>query len=85
MQSEVYLSSPDQPTRTIVLKQTSGRVDHHGQALYFSIHSQSTANGYPKCAVHLEPASHFKAAHYRKLHTRGVYGCLGLMHHANGK
>ncbi|KAG0083325.1 inositol polyphosphate 5-phosphatase [Podila epicladia] len=85
MQSEVYLSTPDQPIRTIALRQTSHRAEQHGKVLYFSMHDQPAAKGQPKCAVQLEPASQFQSAHYRKLHVRGVYGCLGLMHHANGK
>ncbi|KAG0354337.1 inositol polyphosphate 5-phosphatase [Podila minutissima] len=74
MQSEVYLSTPDQPTRTIALRQTSNRAEQHGKVLYFSMHDQPAANGQPKCAVQLEPASQFQTAHYRKLHVRGVYG-----------
>ncbi|KAG0337041.1 inositol polyphosphate 5-phosphatase [Podila horticola] len=85
MQSEVYLSTPDQPTRTIALRQTSNRAEQHGKVLYFSMHDQPAAIGQPKCEVQLEPASQFLSARYRKLHVRGVYGCLGLMHHANGK
>ncbi|KAG0346078.1 inositol polyphosphate 5-phosphatase [Podila humilis] len=74
MQSEVYLSTSDQSTRTIALRQSTSRADQHGRVLYFSLHNQPTANNQPKCAVRIEPASEFQAGNYRKLHTRGVYG-----------
>ncbi|KAG0021750.1 inositol polyphosphate 5-phosphatase [Podila clonocystis] len=81
MQSEVYLSTPDQPTRTIALRQTTNRAEQHGKVLYFSMHDQPAANGQPKCAVQLEPVSQFQSAHYRKLHVRDTFiafvtGCV---------
>ncbi|KAF8939570.1 inositol polyphosphate 5-phosphatase [Dissophora ornata] len=86
MQSEVYLSSHGQPSRTIALKPCAGtRFDSavdQGHVLYFALHDQPAANGQSQVSVRLEPASEFHTGFYRKVHSRPVYGCLGLMHYA---
>ncbi|KAG0328016.1 inositol polyphosphate 5-phosphatase [Dissophora globulifera] len=86
MQSELYLSSHGESARTLALKPCAGtRFDStadHGHVLYFSPHDDPTPNGLPQVAVRLEPASDFHAGFYRKIHSRPVYGCLGLMYHA---
>ncbi|KAG0050157.1 inositol polyphosphate 5-phosphatase, partial [Linnemannia elongata] len=86
MQSEVYLSSHGQAARTIALRPCgSNRLDpaSQGNILYFSPHDEHTQTGLLKVAVRLEPAADFHQGFYRKVHSRPVYGCLGLMHHAN--
>ncbi|KAI7819683.1 SacI homology domain-containing protein [Gamsiella multidivaricata] len=86
MQSEVYLSSHGQDARTIALKPCPGsRFDSsadQGHVLYLAPHHQPTPNGLPQVSVRLEPAADFHPGFYRKVHSRPVYGCLGLMHHA---
>ncbi|KAG0206208.1 inositol polyphosphate 5-phosphatase [Mortierella sp. GBA30] len=87
MQSEVYLSLHGQSIRTIALRPcSSNRLDaatKQGQILYFSPHDQPSASGRSQVSVRLEGASEFQQTAYRKLHGRPVFGCLGLMHHAN--
>ncbi|KAF9141456.1 inositol polyphosphate 5-phosphatase [Linnemannia schmuckeri] len=86
MQSEVYLSSHGQAARTIALRPCgTNRLDpsSQGNILYFSPHDEHTQTGLLKVAVRLEPAADFHQGFYRKVHSRPVYGCLGLMHHAN--
>lgn len=71
-----------------------------GQVIYFALHGPSSASASPSSStlsllippapkpptvsVRLAPAAEFHAGYFRKLQSRPVYGCLGLMHHANG-
>ncbi|KAF9168941.1 inositol polyphosphate 5-phosphatase [Mortierella sp. AD010] len=83
MQSEVYLSYHGHSPRTIALKTcASNHFDtaNNGHVLYFSPHDQPTANGRIKVSVRLEPGSEFNHGLYRKITSRPVHGCLGLMH-----
>ncbi|KAF9938956.1 inositol polyphosphate 5-phosphatase [Mortierella alpina] len=88
MQTEVYVSSNGtHPARTLALRPCSTqRLDassKQGQILYFSPHEQPAATGRSQVSVRLEPASGFEQTAFRKLQSRPVFGCLGLMHHAN--
>ncbi|KAG9323780.1 hypothetical protein KVV02_000833 [Mortierella alpina] len=88
MQAEVYVSSNGtHPARTLALRPCSTqRLDassKQGQILYFSPHEQPAATGRSQVSVRLEPASGFEQTAFRKLQSRPVFGCLGLMHHAN--